>query len=46
MGDTTAVILGGLAIFAAGSIIAAPYKVMTPLRQIVSEKWRPDSAAE
>jgi myo-inositol-1(or 4)-monophosphatase len=30
----------------AGSIIAAPFKVMTPLRQLIAEKWRPDSAAE
>ena len=28
-----------------GSIIAAPYKVMTPLRQIIATKWDPKPAA-
>jgi len=30
---------GNDAVETAGTIIAAPYKVMTPLRQIISEKW-------
>ena len=31
---------GNDAVEEAGTIIAAPYKVMTPLRQIIAEKWR------
>jgi myo-inositol-1(or 4)-monophosphatase len=31
---------GNDAVETAGTIMAAPYKVMTPLRQIVSEKWK------
>jgi myo-inositol-1(or 4)-monophosphatase len=31
---------GNDAVEDAGSIIAAPYKVMTPLRQIIDEKWK------
>jgi myo-inositol-1(or 4)-monophosphatase len=31
---------GNDAVEEAGSIIAAPYKVMTPLRQVISSKWK------
>jgi len=32
---------GNDAVEEAGSIIAAPYKVMTPLRQLIASKWKP-----
>jgi myo-inositol-1(or 4)-monophosphatase len=31
---------GGDAPEESGTVIAAPYKVMTPLRQLISSKWK------
>lgn len=36
---------GSDAVEDSGSIIAAPYKVMTPLRQIIASKWNPKPTA-
>jgi len=35
---------GSDAVEGAGTIIAAPYKIMTPLRQLIASKWKPSQA--
>jgi myo-inositol-1(or 4)-monophosphatase len=36
---------GSDAVEEAGTIIAAPYKVMTPLRRLIASKWKPETGS-